>query len=105
MVSGREWKFEGSTRDEKLVLILTMHVDDMAVACLRDDVDKLLVTLNTDFVTEVIGEISFLTGCAITQDSAKGTMKVSQRTFIDTLARRFDMTTTAPYPASPSANK
>ena len=32
----------------KLVLILAVHVDDMAVACTRVEVNKLLVTLNKD---------------------------------------------------------
>ena len=30
-------------------------------------------------------------------------LKLNQKTFIETLAKRFDVTTTARYPASPSA--
>ena len=36
-------------REGKIVLILTVHVDDMPVAGSREDVDKLLVALNEDF--------------------------------------------------------
>ena len=36
-------------REGKVVLILTVHVDEMAVAGTGVEVHKLLVTLNTDF--------------------------------------------------------
>ena len=88
----------------KLVLILAVHVDDMAVAGTRVEVNKLLVTLNKYFETNDLGELSFFTGCTITQDTEKGLTSISQKTFIETLARRFDVTTTSPYPASLCAN-
>ena len=91
-------------REGKLVLILAVHVDDMAVAGTRVEVNKLLVTFNKDFETNDLGELSFFTGCTITQDTEKGLTSISQKTFIETLARRFDVTTTSPYPASPCAN-
>ena len=43
----------------KVVLILTVHVDDMAVGGTGVEVDKLLVTLNTNFTTNDLGELSF----------------------------------------------
>ena len=91
-------------REGKLVLILSVHVDDMAVAGTRIEVNKLLATLNKDFETNDLGELSFFAGCTITQDTEKGLTSISQKTFIETLARRFDVTTTSPYPASPCAN-
>ena len=42
-------------REGKLVLILAVHVDDMAVAGTRVEVNKLLVTLNKDFETNDLG--------------------------------------------------
>ena len=53
-------------REVKLVLILAVHLDDMAVAGTRVGVNKLLVTLNKDFETNDLGELSFFTGCTIT---------------------------------------
>ena len=47
-------------REGKLVLILAVHVDDMAVAGIRVEVNKLLVTLNKDFETNDLGELSSL---------------------------------------------
>ena len=91
-------------REGKVVLILTVHVDDMAVARTRVEVDKLFVTLNTDFTTNDLGELSFFTGCSVIQDSENGVLKLNQKTCIETLEKRFDVTTTARYPASPSAN-
>ena len=76
----------------------------MTVAGTRVEVNKLLETLNKEFETNYLGELSFFTGCTITQDTEKGLTSISQKTFIETLARRFDVTTTSPYPASPCAN-
>ena len=39
-------------REGKVVLILAVHVNDMEVAGTGVEVDKLLVTLNTDFYDE-----------------------------------------------------
>ena len=91
-------------REDKLVLIVAVHVDDMAVTGTRVDVSRLLVELNKDFETNDLGELSFFTRCTITQNAEKGLTSISQKTFIETLARRFDVTTTSPCPASPCAN-
>ena len=131
-------------REGKVVLILTVHVDDMAVGgpedeidkllvvlnedfttndlrklsfftgCAftqnmavggpEDEIDKLLVVLNEDFTTNDLRELSFFTGCAFTQNIEQGTIKITQTSFVETLARRFDVTTTSLYPASPTAN-
>ena len=40
-----------------IVLILAVHVDDMAAAGLKIEVDKLLVTLNEDFTTVDLGTL------------------------------------------------
>ena len=88
----------------KVVLVLAVHVDDMAAAGPRDEIDKLLVTLNKDFTTVDLGELTFFTGCAVVQDVENGITKINQRTFIETLAKRFDVTTTARYPATAGAN-
>ena len=76
----------------------------MAVAGTRVKVNKLLVTLNKDVETNDPGELSFFTGCTITQDTEKGLNSISQKAFIETLARRFDVATISPYLASPCAN-
>ena len=46
------------------MLILAVRVDDMAVAGLKIEVDKLLVTLNEDFTVD-LGILSFFTGCTV----------------------------------------
>ena len=86
------------------MLILTVHVDDVAVAGLRDEVDKLLVVLNEDFASNDLGELSFFTGCVFSQDLEKGRLSMTQTAFIETHAKRLDVTTTSIYPASPDAN-
>ena len=91
-------------RGGKIVLILTVHVDDMAVAGSRKEVDKLLVVLNEDFTINDLGELSFFTGCVFSQEFEKGRLSMTQTTFIETLARRFDVTKISLYSASPDAN-
>ena len=88
----------------KVVLILTVHVDDMAVGGTGVEVDKLLVTRDTDFTTNNLRELSFFTGYCIIQDTENGVLKLNQKKFVETLDKRFDVTTTTRYPASPSAN-
>ena len=50
----------------------------------RVEVDKLLVTLNEDFTTVDLGELSFFTGCAVIQDIENRVTKINQKTFIET---------------------
>ena len=64
-------------REGKVLLILTVHVDDMAVAGTGVEVDKLLVTLNTDFTMNDLGELSFFTGCSIIQNTENGVLKLN----------------------------
>ena len=91
-------------REGKIMLILTVHVDDIAVAGPRDEVDKLLVVLNEDLTTNDHGELFFFTECVFSQDFEKGRLSMTQTAFIQPLARRFGVTTTSLYPASPDAN-
>ena len=87
-----------------MIIIMTVHVDDMAVAGPREEVDKLLDVLNEDFTTNDVGELSFFTGCAFKQNLELREISINQTAFIETLARRFDVTTTSLYPISPGAN-
>ena len=75
----------------------------MAVAGPREEVDKLLEVLNEDFTTNDLGELSFFTGCAFKQNLELGEISI-KTAFIETLARRFDVTTTSLYPTSPGVN-
>ena len=65
-------------REGKIVLTLTVHVEDMAVAGPKDKVDKLLVVLNKDFTTNDLGELSFFTRCVFSQDLDKGRLSMTQ---------------------------
>ena len=66
------------------MLILTVHVDDVAVAGLRDEVDKLLVVLNEDFASNDLGELSFFTGYLFSQDLEEGRPSMIQTAFAKT---------------------
>ena len=91
-------------REGIVVMIMTVHVDDMTVAGPREEVDKLLEVLNEDFTTNDRGELYFFIGCAFKQNLELGEISINQTAFIETLTRRFDVTTTSLYPASPGAD-
>ena len=55
-----------------IVLILAVHVDDMAVAGLEIEVDKLLVTLNEDFTTVDLGILSSSRGVRLSRTFRTG---------------------------------
>ena len=62
-----------------VVLVLAVHVGDVAVAGPRDEVDKLLVTLNRDdFTTVDLGELTFFTG-QLSKISRMGQLRSTQR--------------------------
>ena len=91
-------------RDGKVMLILTVHVDDMAVAGTVDEVRQLHEVLNEDFTTNDLGELSLFTGCLVTQNVEAGYLSISQTSFIKTLAMRFDVSTVSEFPVSVGAN-
>lgn len=91
-------------REGKVVLNLTVHVDDKAVAGPRDEIDKLLLVLDEDFTTNDLGDLSFFMGSAFTHDLEKGKRSIVQSEFTETHAGRFDLTTTSLCPASPGAD-
>ncbi|CAM9459186.1 unnamed protein product [Scytosiphon promiscuus] len=86
--------------DGKVVLIL-VHVDDMAVAGEDDEVREIHAVLNEDFTTNNLGRLSLFTGCVVAQDVEMGFPTITQMAFIETLGRRFDVSATSEFPASP----
>ena len=91
-------------RDGKVVLIFTVYVDDMAVAGTVDEVRQLHEVFNEDFTTNDLGELSLFTGCLVPQNVEEGYLSISQTSFIETLAERFDVSTVSEFPASVGAN-
>ena len=86
-------------RDGKLVMILAVHVDDIAIAGVPDEIEKLEKVLNQDFTTTNLGLLNLFTGCVVEQDVEHGFVTISQTPFIETLAKRFDVTKTYEHPA------
>ena len=62
------------------------------------------MALNEYFTTNDLEELSIFTGCVFSQDVEKGGLGMTQNTFIKTLARRFNVTTTSPSKAPPDVN-
>ena len=60
--------------------------------------------LNEDFTINDLRELSLFTGCLVTQNVEEGYLSISQTAFIETLAKRFDVSTVSEFPASVRAN-
>ena len=91
-------------RDNKLVMILAVHVDDIAVAGVSDEIEELEKVLNEDFTTTNLGLLNLFTGCVVEQDVKHGFVSISQTPFIETLAKRFSVTKVSEHPAVVGAN-
>ena len=88
-------------RDGRMV-ILTMHVDDMTVAGTVDEVRQLHDVLNEDFTTNDL--LPLFTGCVAAQNVEEGHLSISQTAFIETLAKRLNVSTISKFLASVGAN-
>lgn len=77
----------------------------MAAADPRDEIDKIVVVRNEDFATHGLGKLYFYMGCARTQDLETSKLSTVLTVFFaETLARRFDVTTTSLYLDYPGAD-
>ena len=65
-------------RDDVVVLIVCVHVDDITVAGVPDACDFLSTSLLEEFQTTG-GELSWYLACAFERDRKKGVLRVSQR--------------------------
>ena len=84
--------------------ILVVHVDDILIGGEEKQVEEICAILNRVFPTNNLGEVQWYMGCAIERDWKKGTMRVDQTTFIDTLLKRFDITNFSDLPAAVSVS-
>lgn len=66
-----------------------------AVPGSRDEVLMVLVVINEKFTTNDIGAFSFFTAFVSSQDVDKGRLTLTRTDFIETLAKRFDISTTS----------
>ncbi|KAJ9689270.1 hypothetical protein PVL29_014779 [Vitis rotundifolia] len=73
-------------------IFLILYVDDILLA--SNDSDLLIETkhmLSTHFDMKDLGEASYVLGIKILRDRANGVLKLSQRTYIEKILKRFNM--------------
>ncbi|KAL6327870.1 hypothetical protein AAG906_026549 [Vitis piasezkii] len=73
-------------------IFLVLYVDDILLA--SNDPDLLIETkhmLSTHFDMKDLGEASYVLGIKILRDRANGVLKLSQRTYIEKILKRFNM--------------
>ncbi|CAB1105630.1 unnamed protein product [Ectocarpus sp. CCAP 1310/34] len=122
--SGREWGFEAADAliengyeqcrvdpcvfrkvvDGEVVGLIVIYVDDILVAADEGDREELFASLNKKFPVKDLGECTWYDGCAIVMDVENGITKLSQTAYIESMLKRFDVTTIAFIPAATDAD-
>ncbi|CAB1101563.1 unnamed protein product [Ectocarpus sp. CCAP 1310/34] len=101
MQSGREWGFEAAD-----ALIENGYKQCRVDPCVfRKVVDgEVFAFLNKKSPVKDLGECTWYDGCAIAMDVENGITKLSQTAYIESMLKRFDVTTTAFTPAATDAD-
>ena len=87
-------------RGDIVVLITVVHVDDMIVAVKTEYLcDLVYAELRRMFWSTDLGDLSWYLGCAFERNLDKGTLRMSQSTFIDSMVSRFEIETESELPA------
>ncbi|CAB1103274.1 unnamed protein product [Ectocarpus sp. CCAP 1310/34] len=122
--SGREWGFEAADAliengyeqcrvdpcvfrnvvDGEVVGLIVIYVDDILVAADEGEREELFASLNKKFPVNDQGECTWYDGCAVAMDVEYGITKLSQTAYIESMLKRFDVTTTAFTPAATDAD-
>ena len=92
-------------RDTKF-LIMTVSVDDLAVAHDCDELcDYVITSLREHFVLTDLGELDWILGMGVTRDDATGSITIDQATYCNAVLARFQMSDVRPVatPAEPIA--
>ena len=93
----------GLIRDGVVVMIVSVHVDDITVAGESEACDFLSTCLLKEFQTTG-GELSWYLGCAFERDRKRGVLRASQKAFIESVVSRYGVDAVSDLPASQSAD-
>ena len=87
--------------DRVVVMIASVHVDDMLTGGSEEKCESLLASLNKIFPTSNLRECTWYDGCGIERDVELGTIKLSQEANVESLIKRFDVHSISDIPVSP----
>ena len=73
--------FRLMVKDEVVVAMFVVHVDDIKIAATKEITDSVVADLNRRFPTKHLGEVTWYMGSAYRRDRKKGTLKISQTQF------------------------
>ena len=86
-------------RGEKIVLITVVYVDNMIVAAETEYLcDWFYAELRRMFPSKDLGDLSWYLGCAFEHNLDKGTLRMSQSAFIDSMFNCFEIKTESELP-------
>lgn len=69
--------------DETVILVVAVRVDDLFVVGEAKEAAEFHDSLNNKFPTNMVGELSWYTGCAFDRNFKDGTIKMSQTAFVE----------------------
>lgn len=76
------------------------HKNDILVDYTEENCEKLVRDLTVKFPTKHLGELTWCAGYAIEREWTRGTLTISQETYVDRILERFDITIVAFTPES-----
>ena len=91
-------------KDGVVIPVVAVDVDDLFVVGGAKEAAQFHDALDSKFPTNMAGELSWYTGCAVERTFTDGTIEMSQTAFVEELLKRFENQCppkTSPIPANP----
>ena len=86
--------------DDKVELIMAVHVDDIVIAGSDEACRDFHAALNTKFPTNNLGELTWYTGCAFKRNWELGMLEITQKAFVESMLNRFGVNSFSDIPAT-----
>ena len=80
---------------------MAVHVDDIVIAGSDEACRGFHAALNTKFLTNNLGELTWYTGCAFERTWELGTLEGTQKAFVESMLNRFGVNSSSDIPATP----
>ena len=90
--------------DNKVSLIVGVHIDDIIVSGEHDMCDEFFDQLRQRFPLKNPGELKMYTGCVFERDWDNGILDINQTAFAISMVEQYNISTTSNIPGSPGVD-
>ena len=78
--------------DGRVEITAVVHVDDIFAVGQKERRDRLYVDLNRTIPVKNLGDLKWYRGCRYSRDRKRGTLTISQQSFVEELVKKFRVT-------------